>query len=111
MGKSGVTETVGLRECGAIQARGMSTPVRQLMQGRAVKSCGVLEGLLGWQMDAILGANIESPVGLVVEHLRPRVLQDLLAGLHGLEDGMLFRQIRRNTIQLSRVEDGVDAMD
>jgi hypothetical protein len=44
--------------------------------GKFMENCdviagGISESLLGWEMDAILSAIVEGPVGLVMYHLRP----------------------------------------
>src|ERR1700733_3284564 len=83
----------------------------ELMERRAVIAGGIFEGLLGWEMDAVLSAIVEGPVRLVMDQLRPGVLQDLLAGLHSFKGRVLFRGIGRNAIHLLGIEDGVDAMD
>src|SRR3984885_7735203 len=83
----------------------------ELMERRAVIAGGIFEGLLGWEMDAVLSAIVEGPVRVVMDHLRPGVPQDLLAGLHSFKGRVLFRGIGRNAIHLLGIEDGVDAMD
>jgi hypothetical protein len=83
----------------------------KFMERCAVIAGGIFEGLLGWEMDAVLSAIVEGPVNVVVHHLCPGVLQDLLAGLHSFKGRVLFRGIGRNAIHLLSIEDGVDAMD
>ena len=85
--------------------------MRQPMQRCAVVAGGILKSFLGRQMDAVLCAIAEGSVRLVVDHLRPGVLQDLLAGLHGLERRVLLWRVGRNAIHLLRIEDGVHTMD
>jgi len=66
-----VPETVGFSECGPVQTRRVSAKMRKLMERRAVVAGSIFECLLGWEMDAILSAIVEGPVGLVMYHLRP----------------------------------------
>src|ERR1700684_895846 len=83
----------------------------KFVENLAVIAGGISESLLGREMDAILSAIVECPVYLVVHHLRPGVLQDLLTGLHSFKGSVLFRSVYRYPIHLPGIEDGVDAMD
>src|SRR5260370_28376928 len=81
------------------------------MQCGAVVSGGVLEGVLRWRVDAVLGTAVESAIRLVVRDAGTRVIQDLLARLDSLESCVLLGRVRRNALDLLSVEDGVHAVD
>ena len=91
--------------------RRVTAPVRQLMQCSAVISGSVLEGILRWQVDAVLRAAVECAIRLVVRDVRARVLQDLLARLDGFETGVLLGRVGRNALDLLGVEYRVHAVD
>jgi len=48
--------------------------VGQLMQGGTIKRRSVSEGRPRWQLDAVLGATIVSPVSLIIHDVRTGVL-------------------------------------
>ena len=106
-----IPETVGFGERGPIQAGWVSAEMCKFMENRAVIAGSISESLFGREMDAILSAIVECPVGLVMYHLCPGALQDLFTGLHCFKGSVLFRSVRGNSIHLLGIEDGVDAMD
>src|SRR5665213_3447079 len=83
----------------------------QLMKCRAVIPSSVLEGVLRWQVDAVLRAAIECAIRLVVRDVRARVRQDLLSRLDSLEGCVLLGRVRRNPLDLLGVEDRVYAVN
>src|SRR5260370_13311573 len=83
----------------------------QLMQCGAVVSGGVLEGVLRWQVDAVLRAAVECAIRLVVRDVRARILQDLLTRVDSLESCVLLGRVVRNVLDLLSVEDGVHAVN
>ncbi len=81
------------------------------MQCGAVVSGGVLEGVLRWQVDAVLRAAVECAIRLVVRDVRARILQDLLTRVDSLESCVLLLRVWRNVLDLLSVEDGVHAVN
>src|SRR5690349_6840711 len=80
-----IAEPVRLVQRRARKPTWVSAPVRELVERRPVVSRRIVEGLLGWQMNAVRGTAVESAVSLVVLDLRAGVFQNAFCRLHNLE--------------------------
>src|SRR3954447_25387978 len=85
----------------------MAGPVSKFVQRGAVVPCCISEGFLLREVNAIPTPAVECTIGLVVQDLCARVLEDLLAGLYDFEGWPFPWSMRRYSINLGRVENRV----
>src|SRR5260370_30620255 len=81
------------------------------MEGWTGIGCGVLEGVLWGQVNAVRRPVVERAICLIVEDCRAAVVQNLLGCLDHFEHRPLFRGPFGNAFDLLCVEDGIDAMN
>src|SRR5260370_41095425 len=81
------------------------------MEGWTGIGCGVLEGVLWGQVNAVRRPVVERAICLIVEDCRAAVVQNVLACLDHFEHRPLFRGPFGNAFDLLCVEDGIDAMN
>src|SRR5215469_18343763 len=83
----------------------------KFMQCSAVVACGVLEGLLWWQVNGVRHPIVESEICLIVENGRAGIPQNSFTRLDHFEQGPLLPGPRRNAFDLLCVEHGVDTVN
>src|SRR4051794_22490658 len=67
-------------------------------------------GFVG-QVNGVSGSAVEGPVMLVVRDRRARVRQNVFSGLDNFALLTRLAFVRRNTVHLLRVENGIDAVN
>ena len=83
----------------------------KFMKGGPIVRGSIFERFLGRKMNRILGAVVESAIRLVVEQLRPGLLNDFFARVRNLKRRALFFLESRDALNLRCIENGVDAPD
>ena len=90
-----IAESIGFVQGRAIEPRGVTGPMCEFVERRAVITRRVFEGFLRRQVDAVCGRTIERAVALVVRDFRAGICEDALTTLNGFECGSVAGARRR----------------
>ena len=89
----------------------MSTPVREFVESGSVIVGGVFESIPPGKMNRIFSAAVKGAVLLVVPELGPRGVQNRFSGLRDFPLVAGLGNVRRHSVDLLGVENGVDPAD
>src|SRR5579883_2625677 len=106
-----VAEAIAFSQRGPVEVARMAGPMSEFVQRGSVVIWRRRECRLGRQVNRIYNAIVEGPIVLIVQDARARAIQDRFGGLYDLEFGALLRRVGRNSIDLFRVEHGIDAVN